>query len=171
MRTFVSMLFLTVFSVATQAAPIEWTLSDVVFDDGTAATGSFFYDANTNVFSSIAIQTEDGIGWTNGWIYGVSDGFRDRQLAGGPAQLRLENVLIFPGLPVSTFVFEMTLAADMTGRGGTIPLLTGFGSFEDRSPGLIRYVVSGTVSAVPVPAAVWLFASALVGLGWLRRLK
>ncbi|MEE4185725.1 MAG: VPLPA-CTERM sorting domain-containing protein [Gammaproteobacteria bacterium] len=24
---------------------------------------------------------------------------------------------------------------------------------------------------MPVPAAVWLFASALAGLGWLRRLK
>ena len=25
------------------------------------------------------------------------------------------------------------------------------------------------VSAVPIPAAVWLFGSALAGLGWLRR--
>lgn len=28
---------------------------------------------------------------------------------------------------------------------------------------------SVAVSAVPVPAAVWLFGSALAGLGWLRR--
>jgi len=28
-----------------------------------------------------------------------------------------------------------------------------------------------TVSAVPIPAAVWLFGSALAGLGWLRRKK
>jgi hypothetical protein len=30
-------------------------------------------------------------------------------------------------------------------------------------------LVSGTLSAIPVPAAVWLFGSALAGLGWLRR--
>jgi hypothetical protein len=28
-----------------------------------------------------------------------------------------------------------------------------------------------TASAVPIPAAVWLFGSALVGLGWMRRRK
>jgi len=26
-----------------------------------------------------------------------------------------------------------------------------------------------TITAVPVPAAVWLFGSALAGLGWMRR--
>jgi hypothetical protein len=31
------------------------------------------------------------------------------------------------------------------------------------------YVYSVTPSQVPVPAAVWLFGSALAGLGWLRR--
>jgi hypothetical protein len=33
-----------------------------------------------------------------------------------------------------------------------------------------QVIASGTtVSAVPIPAAVWLFGSALAGLGWLRR--
>ena len=32
-------------------------------------------------------------------------------------------------------------------------------------------VRSGDVAAVPVPAAVWLFGSALAGLGWMRRRK
>jgi hypothetical protein len=31
--------------------------------------------------------------------------------------------------------------------------------------------LTGTVSAVPIPAAVWLFGSALAGLGWMRRRK
>lgn len=170
MRTLVSILLLTVFTAATQAAPIEWTLRDVVFDDDTTATGSVFYDADTNVFSSIAIQTEEGIGFNLGWLYGDSSFLP----ASGPSRLSLESELLFPGVPFGTFTFEMNLADDMTGRGGTIPLLTGFSSFEQRSTDLfgdVRYVVSGNVSAVPVPAAVWLFGSALAGLGWLRRLK
>jgi hypothetical protein len=31
------------------------------------------------------------------------------------------------------------------------------------------YVTGVTASQVPIPAAVWLFGSALAGLGWLRR--
>jgi hypothetical protein len=38
-----------------------------------------------------------------------------------------------------------------------------FSSFASAAP------VTWTVSAVPIPAAVWLFGSALAGLGWLRR--
>jgi len=34
------------------------------------------------------------------------------------------------------------------------------------SPGIIDNI---TVQAVPIPAAVWLFGSALAGLGWMRR--
>ena len=40
--------------------------------------------------------------------------------------------------------------------------------FDDA--GTQNYYVSGaTITAVPVPAAVWLFGSALMGLGWMRK--
>jgi hypothetical protein len=35
----------------------------------------------------------------------------------------------------------------------------------------VSFIDNVTVSAVPVPAAVWLFGSALAGLGWVRRKK
>ncbi len=35
--------------------------------------------------------------------------------------------------------------------------------------GLFTFSASGTVTAIPVPAAVWLFGSALAGLGFVRR--
>lgn len=47
-----------------------------------------------------------------------------------------------------------------------------FGSQNDADKNLRRNawaVRSGDISAVPVPAAVWLFGSALAGLGWMRR--
>ena len=39
----------------------------------------------------------------------------------------------------------------------------------DAMPAIASFVDNVDVSVVPVPAAVWLFASALAGLGWMRR--
>jgi hypothetical protein len=39
------------------AAPVTWTLDNVVFDDGATATGSFVYDRDTNTYSTISITT------------------------------------------------------------------------------------------------------------------
>ena len=41
--------------------------------------------------------------------------------------------------------------------------------FLNFTPVINHYLDDVSVSAVPVPAAVWLFGSALAGLGWLRR--
>jgi hypothetical protein len=37
--------------------------------------------------------------------------------------------------------------------------------------GFWNYTVTQEITAVPVPAAVWLFGSALAGLGWIKRKK
>jgi hypothetical protein len=39
----------------------------------------------------------------------------------------------------------------------------------DQEPGFGNWVDNIVVATVPVPAAVWLFGSALAGLGWMRR--
>ena len=44
-----------------------------------------------------------------------------------------------------------------------------FRGLTGAATGMDRVIVSGLVTAVPIPAAVWLFGSALVGLGWFRR--
>ena len=41
--------------------------------------------------------------------------------------------------------------------------IVGVGTLSDGSSGAFM------LTAVPVPAAIWLFGSALAGLGWLRR--
>lgn len=55
----VALSFLT-FTATAQAAPLQWTLTDVTFDDGGSATGSFVYDADSNTYSNIALKTTAG---------------------------------------------------------------------------------------------------------------
>lgn len=69
---------------------------------------------------------------------------------------------------------SLIYASALTNSGGNISL-TGFVEascvdFDCNAPANPqRDIIGGSVNAVPVPAAVWLFASALAGLGWLRR--
>jgi hypothetical protein len=67
----------------------------------------------------------------------------------------------------------MLFAASLTNAGGVVAI-DGSGEFicgqECIYPASeLRQISSGQVSAVPIPAAAWLFGSALAGLGWLRR--
>jgi hypothetical protein len=62
----------------------------------------------------------------------------------------------------------------LTSGGGTVNLVP-YSSYEwgkdynNNTFGLS--LVSGSVSAIPIPAAIWLFGSALGGLGWMRHRK
>ncbi len=70
----------------------------------------------------------------------------------------------------------LSFAAPLTNAGGVIDV-SGYETGEVYDPGGLviagsRTIVSGQVfasSVVPVPASVWLFGSALGGLGWVRR--
>jgi hypothetical protein len=155
------------FSGSAAAIPVTWTFQDVVFDDGGVVTGSFIFDADrlptdNNSYTDISVISTDGSSLT-----GAS--FAD---------------CLFLCSSSTTVAFEtpdrvqrlwIKLDEGMTNSGGTISLTQGClpepcGSFEDTYPTTgDRLIISGVITAVPVPAAVWLFGSALAGLGWFRR--
>ena len=153
------------------AAALTWTLQNVVFDDGGTASGSFVFDADTNTYSAINVTTTDG-SVLGGSVY---------QFANFEAgTLDADSVLLVaaanPGF--GTPAFNMNLDEAMTNAGGTISIAMAPPPLAFESTCLTsvcssffsidRVVVSGTITAVPVPAAVWLFASAmglLAGLG------
>lgn len=49
-----------------QAVPIKWTLTEVAFDGGGAASGSFVHDADLGTYSNISITTTPGTSGTPG---------------------------------------------------------------------------------------------------------
>lgn len=55
------LLLFSLFSLTAKAFPMVWNLDGVTFNDGGTASGSFTYDADTNMYSDIAISTTSGI--------------------------------------------------------------------------------------------------------------
>jgi len=51
---------LSLLSVSANAVPVAWTLDNVVFADGSTASGSFTFDADTSTYSDLSIVTTPG---------------------------------------------------------------------------------------------------------------
>jgi hypothetical protein len=142
-----------------QAIPVTWTLDGVTFDDGGIASGSFVYDADVccTIFD-VNIHTTAGTSMTG------ADYLTNSSLAGNATGLNPTG---------TTGTLLLLFAEGLTNAGGSIALLPGpcFASCEFRSEPIsaTRGVLTGSITAVPIPAAVWLFGSGLGLLGWLRR--
>ena len=167
-------------SAPASAAPVTWDLVDVAFEDGGTASGTFTYDADTNLYSAINIVTTAG------------------SIQGGAEYDLLPSLFAFsatrfgavpvpsPGLSGLT-IFSITLASALTNAGGSVAILTGKDSAEGLCTnfncsifngfgGGARNFVSGYVSTeaaseVPLPAALPMFLAGLAGVGALRRKK
>jgi hypothetical protein len=160
---------LLLLTASLQAAPVTWNIDSLLFNDGGSGYGSFTYDADTYAYSDLHIVTTQG-GVLNGAVY---EDLNPSGISSGPSALFLVESIEpdMTGVPGMQFIF----ATGLTNAGGTISItepsfetfcgdLNCFTTAEPR-----RSLVAGQISSVPVPAAVWLFGSALVGLGWLRR--
>ena len=146
-----------------QATPVVWTLDNIVFDDGGTATGSFIFDADIWEWSDINITTTAGTAYAGDTYASLNSDY----------PFNSPNDMLFVNDLVDPHTFVLRLQDVMTNSGGTILLsqsLEAQCSDSDCAGGpVLRSFVSGSVTAVPVPAAVWLFGSALAGLGWFRR--
>lgn len=166
------------------AVPVQWVLNDVTFSDdlsgdvylGASLTGSFVYDADTNTYSDINLLAEAGSAyfWED-WLYtfGVEPGSNSGELLIATGDGSAPSVPC--GFDFCYKVLSLDFAGVLTNAGGLVSIdtLSG-GSYEQFVPSCCvfeRQIISGTLtgSVVPLPAAVWFFASGLGLLGWFRR--
>ncbi len=154
---------------AAQAAAVTWYLIDWEFETGDTASGSFAYDAQFGTWFDINVTSE--IGPTT---------FNFRGNAASSDQLAFLTAPANSGNLDGTFALDGKLATPMTNSGGTvtIPLVLGNNFFSSQltcgdancnSAGNPIYLVSGSISTVPVPGAVWLFVSGLMAIGTVAR--
>lgn len=164
--------FTLVFSPVSIAVPVDWTIvSDADFSDGGMLTGGFTYDADLDLFTSWNLITTsgsllDGNRYTNEAPF--NDAFTD--------QVRVDFLLAPNPIEAITHLQIFEFRGPLTNDGGVVGF-EGFGEYFDRfnpdifvsrfgGPGFLI----GVPSTVPVPAAAWLFGTALLGfLGFSRR--
>ncbi|MBT8422392.1 MAG: VPLPA-CTERM sorting domain-containing protein [Gammaproteobacteria bacterium] len=120
---------------------------NVVDGDGTSAFDLFIWEVGVAEGSTVEISA-DGSAWTT------------------VGTIEADDTL---GLGVFTYGFDVDAAGFGIGDVFTFVRLTDLNLMDTSSPRGSDFDAIGGVTTVPVPAAVWLFGSALVGLGWLRR--
>jgi hypothetical protein len=152
---------LILFAASTvHAIPVTWTAVDITFvsDFGPATlTGTFDYDADTDEYSNLNLVIPEIHEYSGLPGHGV---FTGPVHAGRPYEFGMLD-------DASLMDTHLTFATDLTGEGGVVQISSGY--FYDDPSTYEGEVSGGSVSAVPIPAAVWLFGSALAGLGWIRR--
>ncbi|MGI9342496.1 MAG: hypothetical protein ACR2QV_06570 [Gammaproteobacteria bacterium] len=129
-------------------APVSWSISD-----GNATITSL--DAGWNFPNPLQVST-DGAGVIDSWNFVVWSDTIGQVLTGELQQMRTRDF--------SGFVDDQT--GYCQSNDGNDCTFSGLARVETFAP---NHVGSWTVSPVPVPAAAWLFGSALGLLGWLRR--
>jgi hypothetical protein len=164
------------------AAPVTWTFENTFFDDGAQITGSFDYDAQTLAVTDVDFWKSEGT------VYGpthsidcvqrspsASCTYTGAVVGGGDNMMfTFISAQFVPGWVFSDWIqhkpIGMTFDHSLTNAGGTIGFTQeGFLGSAIGPAGAESYIISGAITAVPIPAAVWLFGSALAGLGWFRR--
>lgn len=176
--TFTSLALCLVFATA-NAAPLRWDIVEMIFDDGGTGSGSFIYDEDTGHVSEVLIKTTAGSTLTPGYTYLMANAHVP-VIPGPSTGIAFVSLSGIPAAPVET-ILSLGFSPQLTNAGGMVDLLND--SFEaiceehiwcfGPSVDAQRFLVSGSMKAsvVPIPAAAWLFGSALGLLGWVTRKK
>jgi hypothetical protein len=150
------------------ATPVTWQLQNAVFAGGRTATGSFVFDADTNVYSNINVDT----GPAFAFHYGVPNPFFPVD-----STLAIWVTAVLPDYS-GTPALVIPWSTPLTNAGGVVPF--GFPAFEGGCNADCTFIVavgdfifvSGEAVSVAVaePASLTLLAVGLLGmtLGWRR---
>ena len=136
------------------AAPRTWVIINGTFDDGGTFSGSFAYDASTNTYSSIHVQT------TGGSVFAPTN-FTALNPVGFTMSASVVDFVNLPGQ--ASYVGSPSLAfyfsAPLTDAGGTVNIISA-GEFTcittacDTLSDPRRFVTGGLATTAPPPPTV-----------------
>lgn len=154
---------------ALNAAPVTWTINSLNLTDGATGGGSFVYDIDTGIYSNVNVFTTVGTTYpaqTYSFPYEFNSGaFPD-------SSLEATNVT---GDLTGQNLLAIAFTGILSNAGGTLDVLAGAENLCHNSDcsqfDNIRFVTGGEIfgEAVPIPAAAYLFGSALIGLVAIKR--
>lgn len=173
-------------SLSAQASPVT-----IDFDEVTPSSGDFYLEVESKGYQFLArtdfLQFPD-TGVSSAGIYATGEnavtGFCDNNCEAEIVMERSDGgAFAVYALDSASYALGYGAFFGTLAGGGTVELafadigtgnwlnLTRLSYLDDFAYSYDKYVHMDNivVSAVPIPAAVWLFGSALAGLGWLRR--
>jgi hypothetical protein len=178
-------------SVSAQAATVDFEEFSLGAGNGVYPTTLESQGYDFSGFTSFNDSTEVLVGASNGTnAYGGSVSAPGQDGFGVLALIDIERT---DGGAFAIYSFDLVLETDNDGYTGISGVLAGGGAASLGVPvgtgdwlnlESVRFRAEGNqfgfgfasvevdniaINAVPIPAAVWLFGSALAGLGWLRR--
>jgi len=140
--------------------------------------GQYFFSSNNEAVAITINNFSDGIDGLLGSVEGLAAGFWLIKDTGEAVVLDRQTIAINPADITDDIIFRLAFDAglqEITGEyslnGGT-SFDSSFGGYA--STGVGTHVLFGSSvlpSEVPIPAAAWLFGSALLGLGMVKRRK
>jgi hypothetical protein len=140
-------------SVPLQAGPIVWQLVGVTFSDGASASGSFTYDAATDVYSAWNISVAAGILTAYTYQPSVDGGFVGIHPTGQV------DFVAFPPATSGRYV-RLAFASPLTNGGGIDRLRADNSGYECNNCSTFRYIRGGQVASVPEPSNLTLLFAA-----------
>lgn len=172
-----SLLLITFISPMVSAATVTWYLQGIVFDDGGTATGSFDFDADTDVITNWNITATDATSPALPTPFTYFDsGTQLALVQDSSGDIDDQSFLFNAGLSFGgTRQFRIDPITLLTNTGGTVALDLNNPSFnlECNNCGSPRLIVAGEVTTsptvVPLPPALFLMGSALGLFGFRKR--
>ncbi len=147
-------------SMGAHAAQVIWTFDNVSYEDGGTTVGSFTYDTTSDsVISANWVTTCGGT---------LCQGDLTIESFTGDGDELLSNNVDDSGGPLE-FWNDFYWDRNLSDGPGVVRIIDGWIHEPDSETEV--WLMSGTISSVPLPAAAWLFGSALLGLGALKRKK
>lgn len=140
--------FLTL-SLGVNAAAVEYRISD-----GEGISGSFKYDFESDEYSDVAVSAFYAVYDTLIGTGRAAEGAGENVVSGAASFITLDfETILSPSVPsVLLFCENYVTQCD-----------------SSESTSKMSGNANATPSAVPIPAAAWLFGSAILGLGALKR--
>jgi len=159
-------------TVSVQATPLTWMLTGVTFVDGATASGSFVFDADTNIYLSWNITTTATVppnsnnGGLNNFLNGKT--YTTNNLGDAPTSYFL-NPSALGVLDALGNKFGLVYASKLTDAGGVIALKPGSMGYEFNGSKTRGVSAGAVMAAVPEPGTYALMLAGLGLVGWARR--